>query len=506
MGEDIELHFETNVKKVYMGAEEVTVTYYDAQPTIEGEKNILYTVTVDKNSYADYVGAIPTKSETAEYSYLHCGWVDENGNAPNLARVSSNLKLYPIYEAIQKEYVDTWIVDGVKFDYDPGVPAMKTEGDIYYDFSGWKTEVDYERQTKTHTAVFEKPFVTTTLGPAKISFKGNVFVVEPAGNDDRLDLGHLISRVSGLGGISVKYPDGQVMTMSYSDVILLNGEGACSISLKSICNADAHAYTVSVFDGEGEEISSNAKFSCKVLCEITDPSHFLLYSLGDDGERKMIRYRYDSVSLTFTATAGTDYFANVEYSLGAIPIEGIVILPQKNSAISGESVKLTLEVPPGVTVDRIYYIDSSGAKFTIDGDSFVMPQDDIFIGVDYTVEQYTVSFVSDGKTIIEYLCNYGDTVSPPSNPKKASDEKYSYEFTGWSPEIKNVSENAVYTAVYAATELPEISLGNDEITEGVLRLLLLLGVGVSCLVFIVIPSLTMTLILVKRRKQHLNKR
>ena len=252
-------------------------------------------------------------------------------------------------------------------------------------------------------------------------------------------------------------------------------------------------------------VQSNAKIGCKVHCNVTDLLHFVLYSLDDNGERKMLRYGYDNGILSFTCLPCIDYHANIEYSLGAIPIDGIAILPQKNSAISGVSVELTLDVSPGISVDRVYFIDSNGAKTTIEGGSFIMPEDDIVIGVDYTVEQYTVSFVSDGKTIVEYFCNYGDTVSPPTNPKKASDEKYSYEFVGWSPEIAPVTANTVYTAVYTSTELPEFLVGNEEITEGVLKLLLLFGVGASCLVLIVIPSSAMTFVLVKRRKKQLNK-
>ena len=504
-GSDVNLHFEIDVSKVYLGAKEVTVTYYDKEFENGAPKNVLYTVTVDKNSYADYGGPVPTKPETAEYAYLHCGWVDENGNVPNLVCVTADLKLYPKFEAVKKTYLDAWIVDGVKFDYDPGIPAMKTDGEFYYDFSGWKTEVDYDRLTKTHTAVFDKPFVPTSDGAAKISYQNHLFVVEPPVYQDKLDLGNLITRAAGLGGISLRYPDGQELTVSYSDVILLKEESVSSISLVSAGEGQAFTYSVVLYDGEGNKVQSSAKIGCKVYCSVTDLPHFLLYSFDDNGERKMLRFGYDNGILSFTALPCVDYHANIEYSLSAIPIDSVVIMPEKNSALAGESVKLTLNPAPGISVDRVYYIDSSGAKITIPGESFIMPWDDIVIGVDYTVEQYTVSFVSDGKTIVEYFCNYGDTVSPPTNPKKASDEKYSYEFVGWSPEIVPVTANTVYTAVYTSTELPKSFVGNDEITEGVLKLLLLFGVGTSCFLLIVIPSVTMTFVLVKRRKKHLNK-
>ena len=95
--------------------------------------------------------------------------------------------------------------------------------------------------------------------------------------------------------------------------------------------------------------------------------------------------------------------------------------------------------------------------------------------------------------------------TPPSPPRKAPNERFSYEFVGWSPEVSEVSGDTVYTAVYSSTLLPVTEPDNMHISPGVLKLLLLFVVGVSCFAFIVIPSVTMTLILVKKRKNHLGK-
>ena len=67
-----------------------------------------------------------------------------------------------------------------------------------------------------------------------------------------------------------------------------------------------------------------------------------------------------------------------------------------------------------------------------------------------TVNQYAVSFADeDGTTIASAAYDYGTeaaSIVKPADPTKEADEQYTYEFTGWAPEIANVTLNAVYTA------------------------------------------------------------
>ncbi len=77
----------------------------------------------------------------------------------------------------------------------------------------------------------------------------------------------------------------------------------------------------------------------------------------------------------------------------------------------------------------------------------------------YTAAKYTVTFVDeDGKTVLldaaEY--DYGTKAAyivKPADPTKASDGVYTYKFAGWTPEIADVTGNAVYIATYTRTKI-----------------------------------------------------
>ena len=131
-----------------------------------------------------------------------------------------------------------------------------------------------------------------------------------------------------------------------------------------------------------------------------------------------------------------------------------------------------------------------------------MPNYSISLCADSERIEYTVKFVSDGKVISSRVAYYGDTVLPPSDPKKVSDGEFTYEFVGWSSEIATVTGDAVYTAVYNAIPVPpKVDDGSLQITDNVMKYLVLAGALGSVFLFIILPSAVMSTVLgVKRRK------
>ena len=72
-----------------------------------------------------------------------------------------------------------------------------------------------------------------------------------------------------------------------------------------------------------------------------------------------------------------------------------------------------------------------------------------------TVNKYTVTFEDDDHTEISSAdYDYGTAAADivkPSNPTKAATAQYTYEFSGWSPTVANVTGDATYTATYSST-------------------------------------------------------
>ena len=69
-----------------------------------------------------------------------------------------------------------------------------------------------------------------------------------------------------------------------------------------------------------------------------------------------------------------------------------------------------------------------------------------------TLNKYTITFMSDDSILSASLWEYGSLpIYPKGVPTKEEDDKYTYTFDKWSPEIVPVAGDATYTATYTAT-------------------------------------------------------
>ncbi len=68
---------------------------------------------------------------------------------------------------------------------------------------------------------------------------------------------------------------------------------------------------------------------------------------------------------------------------------------------------------------------------------------------------YTVTFKNyDGSIIRQNVYNYGDKIAVPSNPSRASDNEFTYTFTGWDKQVpSNCTGNMEFTAQYESKQI-----------------------------------------------------
>ncbi|MBR6022645.1 MAG: InlB B-repeat-containing protein, partial [Kiritimatiellae bacterium] len=82
---------------------------------------------------------------------------------------------------------------------------------------------------------------------------------------------------------------------------------------------------------------------------------------------------------------------------------------------------------------------------------------DIDLVADWTPDRFTVTFVDeDGVTVLKKATEYdygtpAADIAKPADPAKAGDAQYSHPFTGWSPEIADVTADATYRATYGTS-------------------------------------------------------
>ena len=502
-GDDIVITPEIIVSKKINNSESVTVVFYDKEFNSDENQEELYRITVDKGTYADYLGKTPEKLEDAEYIYTFSGWTDSEGNTVNLNAVSEDVSLYPKFDSEEKEYNVVWVVDGEILDENPGTPKKDESGNVCYVFTHWEKSVDSVTFDVTYTACFEERFIVPiSNGGADVSFVDGNYIVETTSLSSRFDISLLIECAAEKGGIIIKTSRGEI-SFSYAETIELKKSGAHTIEILVRQRASGgYSYAVNLYKENGSVVSCSAKAKVKFTCDITDTAHLVLYYQDESG-KKLTRNTVDGNKIAFDANTGKTYYANIEYLVNAIPHDGVVITVDKAVAALDEEVSVTVDAAPGITVHSIYYIDKDGNKTEIVNGKFKMPGENLSIGAKYTVETYTVTFVSDGKTLATFECNYGDTVTPPDDPKKAQDSKYKYTFNGWAPEILPVTEDVVYTAVYSTEPVVSDNSGETQIPPSVLKIIILGASIAGTIALIVVPSSVMSTVLFIKRKKNL---
>ena len=91
----------------------------------------------------------------------------------------------------------------------------------------------------------------------------------------------------------------------------------------------------------------------------------------------------------------------------------------------------------------------------------------------YTIDiaGYVITFLNeDGSLIDAGVYVYGDFPVAPANPTKPSDGQYTYSFSGWTPEITEVTEDATYTATFQAMEIPTATPNAEQRAQAIKRI------------------------------------
>lgn len=93
---------------------------------------------------------------------------------------------------------------------------------------------------------------------------------------------------------------------------------------------------------------------------------------------------------------------------------------------------------------------------------YIKVEQDMTITAEFAIDQFLITFLDDDDSFIESkLWDYGSTPSCSVTPTKAETSKYTYEFSGWDPEITAVTKAATYKATYKSTKKEDEGGGGE---------------------------------------------
>jgi hypothetical protein len=346
---------------------------------------------VEKGSYVSFNGQIPTKAEDITATYEFYRWVTANGTPYDLYSVNESVSLYPEFAPAYKAY-----------DMDNGRLVLESNEEL-------------ERLPLTHYTE--------------------------------------VMRQNNLSTLRITASNATVV-LKYKDLTTLERTGITELDfdIQKISSSE-YSCKITAYNSNGNEVSTYVTVQVYMPCLNTEAT----VNGTIDGGLKIDIYSGVIYSGNyFNATIGQLNELSIGYTIRNSYRDLINI---QKLAAEGEIVEFTVDVPAGMTLE-IYYILNS-QEYPITGNSFVMPGGNIRLGARLTDILYTIKFEIDGKVAYEKSdYKYGSkldisTLKSLQNPTKVNDDKYSYKFIGWSPEIsETVTCSVTYVAQFEATLLP----------------------------------------------------
>ncbi len=261
-----------------------------------------------------------------------------------------------------------------------------------------------------------------------------------------------------------KNPDGTIAGTSY----VSKGETATAPKSPKMEHTDKVRYVFDKWEGD----YSNIQEDTVIMASYKEISIFVVRFL--DGQGEVFSEQVVDVGKRATkpsgvplkeATDGKKYiFDHWDYDFGEVT-ESVDVLPVFNTInvykvrfLNGDGTVLSEQnideggkavAPKEIPVkeqdsqNRYIFREWENTFREVHSDLDVNPLFDV-------IHIYTVQFVdSEGNPLSEeYTVDEGESVEAPEAPRKASDEQYTYTFSGWDGNYENIRESAVISPLY----------------------------------------------------------
>ena len=424
---------------------------WDQDITKPVTQNITFKAVYDRkvNSYTikwvnddeEYAGETPSKEADAKNTYAFAGW------DPAIAKVTGDATYKAKYNVAKNKYTITWkdengtelrkdqVEYGVVPDY--GVtPIKESDAQYTYSFKEWSPKPIAVTGNTDYTAVYDKTV--------------NTYVINWVNDDntvlktESLEYG---ATPEYKGDTPAKAADAEnTYTFAGWDPAITNVTGA--ITYKAKYAATKNKYTITWKDENGTELRKDQIEYGTVADYGSVPSK------TSDAQ---YTYSFKEWSPKPTKVTGnTEYTAVYDKTINTYTViwqDADGTLLEKDENVAYGSMPAYNSPAPAKQSDAQYTYAFKGWDQNI---TVPVTQNVTFTAVyDQTINTYTVTWVNEDGTILETDNNvaYGTTPEYNGNtPVKTGDAQSTYDFTGWSPEVKNVTGNVTYKAVYSATK------------------------------------------------------
>ena len=196
-------------------------------------------------------------------------------------------------------------------------------------------------------------------------------------------------------------------------------------------------------------IITNCMMLGSVTTTVTDASGFIGYNVKSD--------RYGSITVTNCIYAGRGFISYPFGNAGSFTATNCYTthVNEDKRLYKNAGVAVTIDDEnTGVTLIDMEALKGTDATLTVDGytkraNDLMVPTGVASIAPALYSQQYTVTWKNGDSTLDTETYYYGETPSyKGENPTKAEDETFSYEFSGWTPEIEVASADATYEAIF----------------------------------------------------------
>lgn len=429
-------HAQIQTKTLYAHWHELlyTIRWLDEGGTIlETDTN------VRKGSTPQYNGTTPTKAPTAQYTYAFSGWSPEvtavTGNTDYTAQYTPTVRSY----TVQFKNHDGTVLQSTVYEYgatpqyNGTTPEKDPTAQYSYVFSGWNTEIVPVTGPATYTAQF-----TQSVNKYWITFE-NYDGAEL--QRTQLDYGATPEYT----GTTPEKSETDQYTYGFAGWSPAIAEVTGDATYTAQYTPTVRSYTI-IFRNENGTVLQSKKYEYGETPEYTGttptkaPTAKYTYAFsGWDSEitavtgAKTYTAQYSSTVnkywITFVNDDGTT-LRRVQLDYGATPVWEGENPTKANTqeftyAFTGWTPMLT------TVTESATYIAQYGA----------------------TPNEYTITWKDyDGTVLREEVLVYGTIPSYSPNPEREDTAEWDYTFSGWSPNVTNVTKDTIYTAQYSQTK------------------------------------------------------